>query len=56
MVLSYVAQGRSLDWVNMYYPADGFPAMGASLQKYLAGVIDRDGLADEFEQYWASAK
>ncbi len=54
MVLDYAAAGKSLDWVNMYYPADAFPAMGASLQKYLAGVIDRDGLADEFEEYWAT--
>jgi raffinose/stachyose/melibiose transport system substrate-binding protein len=54
MILKYAEEGRSLDWVNIYYPADAFPAMGASLQKYLAGVIDRDGLADEFEEYWAT--
>ncbi|GAM59075.1 hypothetical protein JCM19231_1801 [Vibrio ishigakensis] len=38
----------------MYYPGDAFPSMGASMQKYLAGVIDKHALATEFEKYWTS--
>ena len=28
--------------------------MGATMQKYLADQIDRAGLADEIEAYWAA--
>ena len=56
MVMKYAESDRSLDWINLYYPSEAYSAMGASMQKYLAGVVDRDGLADEIEEYWASAK
>lgn len=49
-------EGNTLEWMNSYYPAGGFQAMGASMQKYIAGKIDRAGLAAEFEDYWKSAK
>lgn len=55
-VLKYMKNGKTLEWMNNYYPADGFPSMGASLQKYLAGKTDRNGLAQEFENYWKKAK
>lgn len=48
--------GNSLEWMNTYYPAGGFQAMGASMQKYVDGVIDRAELAQEFEDYWKSVK
>lgn len=56
MILNYVSDGRTLDWVNMYYPADAWPAMGASMQKYLAGAADRAEVAEEIESYWSSAE
>lgn len=46
--------GENLEWINTYYPAGGFQAMGASCQKYLDGIIDREGLAKEIEDYWKS--
>ena len=35
-------------------PDDHLSIVGASMQKYLAGVIDREGLAEEIMNYWAS--
>lgn len=39
-----------------YAPDDHYAKNGASFQKYLAGQIDRDGLADEITAYWATAE
>ena len=36
-------------------PDDHLSIVGAAMQKYLAGAIDRQGLADEVQAYWASA-
>ena len=37
-------------------PDDHMSIVGASMQKYLAGMIDREGLAKEVEEYWASTE
>ena len=37
-----------------YDPDDHISVVGASMQKYLAGVIDREGLASEMETYWST--
>lgn len=37
-----------------YMPDDHYSKLGATMQKYLAGQIDRAGLADEIASYWAS--
>jgi raffinose/stachyose/melibiose transport system substrate-binding protein len=55
-IAEYLSSGKSLEWMNNYYPAGGFQAMGASMQKYVDGVIDRQGLATEFEDYWKSVE
>lgn len=55
-IASLLDSGNTLEWMNTYYPAGGFQAMGASMQKYLDGKIDRAGLAAEFEAYWKTAK
>lgn len=55
-ILEYMNGNNTLEWMNLYYPADGWPAMGASLQKYISDNIDRDGLVEEFENYWKNAK
>jgi len=39
-----------------YAPDDHYAKNGASFQKYLAGQIDRAGLADEITAYWATAE
>jgi raffinose/stachyose/melibiose transport system substrate-binding protein len=39
-----------------YLPDDHYSVVGASMQKYLAGEIDRAGLADEVTKYWATAE
>jgi len=55
-VISYMAAGKTLEWVNSYYPPDAYPAFGAALQKYLDDKIDRQELFTEFENYWAGRK
>lgn len=55
-VLAYSKAGQTLEGMNSYYPSNMWPAMGASLQKYLSGKIDRAGLAAEFEKAWKAAK
>lgn len=55
-IVDLLSKGDTLEWMNNYYPAGGFQAMGASMQKYIDGVIDRAGLAAELEAYWKSAK
>ncbi|QOS81194.1 carbohydrate ABC transporter substrate-binding protein [Paenibacillus sp. JNUCC31] len=37
-------------------PADHWSKLGASMQKYLADVIDRHGLAQEIQAYWTNVK
>jgi ABC-type sugar transport system, periplasmic component len=54
-VLSYLQAGRDLEWMNAFYPPTAYPAMGASLQKYLDGKIDKAGLATEFVDYWKTS-
>ncbi len=39
-----------------YYPDDHYPIVGASMQEYLAGQIDRAQLADKITSYWKSAE
>lgn len=36
-----------------YDPDDHYSVVGASMQKYLSGKLDRAGLADEVEKYWS---
>ncbi|MFN8531380.1 MAG: ABC transporter substrate-binding protein [Anaerolineae bacterium] len=55
-ILQYAAEGLSLQWMNNLYPAGGWQAMGASMQKYVAGQLDRAGLAGEIEAYWQTVE
>ncbi|KJD42695.1 MULTISPECIES: ABC transporter substrate-binding protein [Paenibacillus] len=55
-VLSYMKSENTLEWMNTYYPADAYPAMGTSMQKYLADKINKSDLAKEFEAYWTKKK
>lgn len=54
-VNQYVDQGKVINiGVINYLPQDYWAKTGASMQKYLAGKIDRKGLATEVEDYWHS--
>lgn len=55
-VIAYMDNDQTLEWMNNFYPADGWPKMGAIMQKYLAGTIDRTALAKELADYWASVQ
>ncbi|CAM4480058.1 MAG: ABC transporter substrate-binding protein [Paenibacillus macerans] len=55
-LLFYMDKQQTLEWMNLYFPPDGYPTMGATLQKYLTGNIDRAGVAKEYEEYWKKAK
>ena len=50
-VKAYGDAGAMVDNYN-YAPDDHYAKCGASFQKYLAGEIDRAGLAAEVEAYW----
>jgi len=54
-VSNYVDQGKVINiGVINYFPQDYWSKTGASMQKYLAGIIDRTGLAKEVQNYWRS--
>ena len=55
-ILGYVQKGRTLEWMNSLYPAEGQVVMGAAIQKYLAGKSSRQDLALEIETFWKSLK
>ncbi len=55
-IQGYLADGRTLEWMNNFYPADGWANMGAIMQKYEAGKTDKAGLINELEAYWSSSK
>lgn len=52
-IKKYADEGALIDNYN-YDPDDHISMVGASMQKYLAGVIDREGLASEIQNYWSS--
>jgi raffinose/stachyose/melibiose transport system substrate-binding protein len=52
-VKNYADAGSLIDNYN-YDPDDHYSVVGASMQKYLAGEVDRAGLAKEVEGYWSS--
>lgn len=54
-VKAYSDAGQMIGNYN-YLPDDHYSICGASFQKYLAGQIDRAGLADELTTYWATAE
>ncbi|TMV43914.1 carbohydrate ABC transporter substrate-binding protein [Paenibacillus mesophilus] len=54
-VTKYVDQGQVLNiGVINYFPQDYWSKTGASMQKYMAGKIDRNRLAEEVQAYWKS--
>ncbi len=54
-IRAYVAQKNTLFWVSIPAP-DHWSKVGASMQKYLAGKIDRRRLYAEINDFWKSTK
>lgn len=54
-VKSYSDAGTLIGNYN-YLPDDHYSKCGASFQKYLAGEVDRAGLAQEITDYWKTAE
>ena len=52
-VKEYADNAALVDNYN-YCPDDHYSVLGAAMQKYLAGEVDRAGLADEIANYWSS--
>ena len=53
----YIQRGKTIDiGVINYFPTDYWSVTGKSMQKYLAGIIDRQTLAYEIEEYWKSVE
>ncbi|MCQ2507729.1 MAG: ABC transporter substrate-binding protein, partial [Dorea sp.] len=52
-VKAYADAGMLVDNYN-YDPDDHYSIVGAAMQKYLAGEVDRAGFAKTVEEYWAS--
>ena len=53
-VKQYVDEGKLIANYD-YDPDDHYAVLGAVMQKYLNGSLDREGLAKEIENYWKSA-
>ncbi|MEC0125848.1 ABC transporter substrate-binding protein [Paenibacillus pabuli] len=51
----YIKAGKMEESMSTL-PADHWSKLGASMQKYLADVIDRQGLAQEIQAYWTNVK
>jgi raffinose/stachyose/melibiose transport system substrate-binding protein len=54
-IAGYVSKGKTLEWINSYYPAGGQNLYGASSQKYITGKIDASAYAAEIEAAWKGA-
>lgn len=52
-VLSYTAEENTFPMYVMF-PSDHYKYVGGAMQKYLAGEIDRAGLAQEISDYWVT--
>ena len=51
-ISKYVVAGKTLEWINTYYPAGGQDLYGASGQKLMAGKITGDQYATELQNAW----
>lgn len=51
-IAKYVAAGKTIEWMNTYYPAGGQDKYGASGQKYITGKITGAQFAQELQDAW----
>lgn len=54
-VKKYMDEGRMISDYK-WFEDEHYTICGASFQKYLAGAIDREGFAEEIENYWKTAE
>ena len=55
-IAGYVNAGKTLEWMNTYFPAGGQELYGASSQKYMTGKISAAKYAAELEAAWKGKK
>lgn len=55
-IVAYNNAGKAIAFGGNYVPADHWSVLGASMQKYLVGKIDKKELAEEVESYWKNVK
>jgi raffinose/stachyose/melibiose transport system substrate-binding protein len=54
-ISTYVTGGKTIEWVNTFYPAGGQDLYGASGQKLMADAITGDQYATELQTAWKGA-
>ena len=54
-IASYVNAGKTLEWMNTYFPAGGQNLYGASSQKYMTGKATAAKYAAELQAAWKGA-
>jgi raffinose/stachyose/melibiose transport system substrate-binding protein len=54
-ISAYVTAGKTIEWINTYYPAGGQDKYGASGQKLMANAITGAQYADELQAAWKGA-
>jgi raffinose/stachyose/melibiose transport system substrate-binding protein len=54
-IAKYVSAGKTIEWINTYYPAGGQEKYGASGQKLISDVITGEQYAAELEAAWKGA-
>jgi raffinose/stachyose/melibiose transport system substrate-binding protein len=54
-IKEYMTSGKMIQFMTTM-PADHWAEVGASMQKYLADMIDRAALIEEIETYWKNVK
>ncbi|MFD0697538.1 ABC transporter substrate-binding protein [Paenibacillus sp. GCM10027628] len=55
-ITKYIEQGKVLGWHWAKLPEGAAPEFGASMQKYIAGKINRDQMLAEFQSSWDKVK
>lgn len=53
-IAEYIADGKTLQWVNSAYPAGLQECYGTATQKYYDSVSDRETLAKDMEACWVA--
>ncbi|MBZ4669247.1 MAG: extracellular solute-binding protein family 1 [Defluviitaleaceae bacterium] len=54
-IKEYMTNGKTIQVISTL-PADHWAEVGASMQKYLVDMIDRDTLIEEIQAYWKNVK
>ncbi len=55
-IIDYNNAGKSIAFAGNYVPADHWDVLGATMQKYLVDIIDREQVAAEIEEYWSNVE